>query len=234
MVITVIILVQVTPMHSSNSPQNDLDRFVFQVVTPLLENKEKNWGLQRILEEISLDRTSSTRYSSFRKNSAPKQQNLMNSYYVPETFDKEPIFIKHVIPFLVDLYSSMNRNTTILWCGKVDEIYQLFRKALELLDFEHSVEILDLKILKVIYLLTLIVLIFNFGNIKTHSDEYKDLVIWSYRRLIKLERQNVRSGQKPRRIVVINAIHNRFSSIVDATIFSAKTPFFNQDSPWFR
>ena len=116
----------------------------------------------------------------------------------------------------------MNRNTTILWCGKVDEIYQLFRKALELLDFEHSVEILDLEDFKSDLFINADSLIFNFGNIKTHSDEYKDLVIWSYRRLIKLERQNVRSGQKPRRIVVINAIHNRFSSIVDATIFSAK------------
>ena len=38
---------QVTPMHSSNSPQNDLDRFVFQVNDPIIREQEKNWGLQK-------------------------------------------------------------------------------------------------------------------------------------------------------------------------------------------
>tara|TARA_A100001388_G_C28768954_1_gene502585 strand:+ start:1530 stop:3191 length:1662 start_codon:yes stop_codon:yes gene_type:complete len=217
---------QVTPMHRHNSPQNNPDRFIFQVKKSKVEKQSKKWGLSSVnIEEISLNKSFSDRYCKELKNIiAPEQKQLINSSYTPDKYDKEVLYPKHTLPFLVDLFSSMPRDIRIIWAGELDELFILFSKSLSYLNFKHQVEVLKVGKSKKMILKRADNIIFNFGDYKKFDNKEKQ-IIFEYNFILNSEKGRIINGKNPRRIITINGLNNRFTNLIETTIIATKTPF---------
>ena len=218
---------QITPMHRYKSPQNDPNRFVFQVNQIRAEHQKDSWGFPNLdIEEISLNSKSSDKYCEVIKNTVGKpQKELTTSFLLPETFDNEEASYKHIFPFLVDLFSSMKRNIKIVWAGETEALYELFAEALRNLEFSEHIEILKPEEVGVKEFPLADAFIMNFGCAKSISDKEKKITYDIYRYLIELEKENLKKELKPRKFIAINANHNSYETLINQTIIAAKTPF---------
>lgn len=217
---------QITPMHKHNSPQNDLNDFVYQMNKIEALHQSKTWGMPNLdIEEISLKSKSIFKFRKVLKEVIDKpQEELTNSYYLQNNFNKIKFSPKHVLPFLVDLYSSMKKDIRILWVGEKDELFYLFSQALRKLDFLHQIEIFNPKqVIKEFKHIDSF--IFHFASPISNLNDIDYKLIKNYVKIIKLESKWIRNKNKPRRFVTINSLHNHYEPYINLTLKAAKTPF---------
>ena len=217
---------QITPMHKHKSPQNDLNKFVYNVNKIKATHQSKTWGMPNSdIEEISLKSKSIYKFRKILKEVIDKpQKELTNSYYLQSYFNKVKFTPQHVLPFLVDLYSSMKKDIRILWVGEKNELFYLFSEALNKLNFLHKIEIFIPKELKNGFK-HIDSFIFHFAFPISNPNEIDYKLIKNYVKIIKLESKWIRNQNKPRRFVIINSLHNNYEPYINLTLKAAKTPF---------
>ena len=118
----------------------------------------------------------------------------------------------------------MKKDIRILWVGEIDELFNLFSKALKKLNFLYEIEIFSPKELKNGFK-HIYSFIFHFAFPIENPDDIDHKLIKNYVKIIKLESQWIRNENKPRRFVIINSLHNYYEPYINLTLKAAKTPF---------
>jgi len=218
---------QVTPMHKHNSVQNDLQRFVCDVNAPSLPQQAQSWGLADVdIEEASLTSTVS---SAYRKALAgaitTRLETPTEVYFNNESYDRERASPEHVLPFLLDVFSSFPRNGKVAWLGQTDRMFDLFSRASVSLGLTQAIPVVTHADDNALELENVDAFIINFGMPVLAMGEEEAAVRRSFVGLLAAERRRFAKGLPLRRIVAVNAIHNRFESFVTDSLAAVKAPF---------
>lgn len=236
---------QVTPMHKRTAVENSLARFVDGVTLLDLQKQADSWGCANVdIEEIRLDDAPSRRYVAalngaiIKPMSTPKEVAYVSAAYDLVDYDPD-----HVLPYLVDVITSAPRHWNVAWFGANNEMKDLFRRAWPAMGFtgeimtpvcgeayvsDANVDIDDVCRRADVF-------IFDFaapggarlgdGVCNADDDVIKSLLQGFYS-VLAVEEDRISSGiQSPRRIIAINAIHNRFEPLARGYIEYARSPF---------
>jgi hypothetical protein len=244
---------QVTPMHRRNAPENSLDTFVYKVIRPDVPEQAERWGCPADeIEETRLDKSSRDIYvHCLQQLLSEPLVRMAETDYIAETYDQCGYTPEHVLPYLLDLFASAPRSWTVAWIGRPGRLFDLFSSGLRQFGFSGVLMLAaepgetaaagqrnDWPWVQPMALDTVIeaanVFVFDFarssgGTLAPKTDPADGLAA---RRLmagldavIKAELVRRASGLAPRRIIGVNAIHNRFEHIFAKYINVARTPF---------
>jgi hypothetical protein len=240
---------QVTPAHKSNAVQNSMHSFFYDVVQPGVPEQAESWGCPN--DEIEEIRLSSLKNSLYFQSleTASKEPLLAPRWvaYIPENYNRCDYSPEHVLPFLLDIFSSAPRNWQVAWLGAPGRMLSLFIEAWRRLGFTTPIllhqsfaeELADSECAHISPC--------SLGDIAAQSHAFifdfsrgdgtvleipfaqdRSLIRFmldAFKALIVAEKNWVREGCAPRRFLGINAIHNQFEKLFDTHINCAKTPF---------
>ena len=241
---------QATPMHKSTSPMNDLNVFVDGVREAHLVGQRENWGCAKDnVEEISLITHVTRAYLGALETAIvePLQSPLETGFTYPELWDKIDYDPRHILPFLLDIFVCAPRDQRIGYFGGYKAMFDLLRDALRRIGFERPVLVtqgnasrLGLSeedpsagTLEQVFEANIFVFDCVTMEGKAVSAQMNaanaamiDDLVESFYRLVDAERETARSRSgPPRRVVMINAIENRFEALVRKYLDYARTPF---------
>jgi hypothetical protein len=218
---------QVTPMHAHRSPENDQTRFVDGVTSAPLPQQSDRWGLaDSVLEEVSLERSVNRTFRKALSLAISEPLTLpLKAYYRSELYDKTSAEPEHILPFLLDIFSNFPRNENVLWLGQGGRLFELFRRCWSELGFTGQVIIDQNSDAKLETFGPVSAFVFNFGSPTLLGGEASDLVTERFLDVATDEVRHQTSVGPPRRIVGVNAIHNRFEGLMLGNIGCARTPF---------
>ena len=173
--------------------------------------------------------------------------------YTPDSFDQASYDARHVLPFLVDLFVSAPRRWTVGWVGGRTDTFQMFTEVWRRFGFSGSILVAewsspllaargvppDVRIAQAAEIdAGADVVVFDFGAPSAAPNplersvaparldhEVEKFARQSFLALVAAERVRLRAGAIPRRIICINAIHNRYETLVKDEINFAATPF---------
>ena len=218
---------QVTAAHSHKSLSNDCAVFVTGVMAADIPQQRSSWGLpDGPVEEIRLDDTASSRYLRALQSAinAPLTAPLESAYRA-DSYNREPAAAEHVLPFLLDLFSSRPRDTRLVWLGMRDGLFQLFSQCWADLGFVEPISIGENREKTSSALADAGVIVVNFGVPEVCSGATVDQVTENYWAAIRHEAKRLTKGAAARPIITVNAIHNSFEGLVLGHLSCAKTPF---------
>jgi hypothetical protein len=241
---------QVTPMHKSTSRMNDLNVFVDGVREAHLFGQRENWGCANDnIEEISLIRPVASAYLGALATAIaePQQSLLETGYTFPDLWDKIDYDPRHVLPFLLDLLVCAPRDLRVSYFGGHKAMFDLLRGALRQIGFTKpvlvtpenasrlglpadvpSVGSFDEVFAADIFIFDCVTMV---GKAVSAQMSVADAamvgdLVGYFERLVDAERERARSrSEPPRRVVMINAIENRFETLVRKYLDYARTPF---------
>jgi len=241
---------QVTPMHKSASQMNDLDVFVHGVREAQLVDQRDIWGCAKDdIEEISLARPWSQVYVGALEAviTEPLQAPLEAGYEFTQYWDKIDYDLHHVLPFLLDLLVCAPRDLRVSYFGGHKAMFELLRIALRRIGFEKDLLVtrengarLGLPpagagVAAADEFFEANIFIFDCVTLegKAVSDQMSapnaallDDLVRSFGRLVDAERERMRTRSgPPRRVVMINALENRFEALVRIYLDYGRTPF---------
>jgi hypothetical protein len=235
-------------MHRRTAVENNQAQFVDNVSEPELPVQANSWGCADAeIEEIRLGDASSLGYVSGLRASikAPMTQ-VSEIAYIRDTYDKVDYDADHILPYLVDVLASAPKHWNVAWFGFNKQMFEAFRTAWPKLGFtghilteKHTVpsgaegafvvcagfnEVLS----------KADVFIFDFaapdggplGDAEMSNRQSLHNLQRRFFSVIKVEQDLSSTGNRfPRRVIAINAIHNRFESLVRGCIEFARSPF---------
>jgi hypothetical protein len=241
---------QVTPMHKSASQMNDLDVFVHGVREAQLVGQRDIWGCAKDdIEEISLARPVSQVYVGALETviTEPLQAPLEAGYEFTQYWDKIDYDPRHVLPFLLDLLVCAPRDLRVSYFGGHKAMFELLRVALRRIGFEKDLLVTRENAARLGLppasagvaapdeVFEANIFIFDCVTLegKAVSDQMSapnaamvDDLVRSFGRLVDAERERMRARSgPPRRVVMINALENRFEALVRIYLDYARTPF---------
>lgn len=218
---------QITIAHAHNSLQNDYAHFVDHVNSSKLPNQAETWGLVREeIEELNLKQTVSNLYQETLSKVIPeKLKTPTRVAYNGHTYDTVTAYPMHILPFLLDIFASYPRNLKLFWLGQKGVLFDMFSAAHKEIGFIEPIKALGSEDAMTVSLKEADAFIFNWGVPEVLQG--KDEQFWraAFDHLILQEKKHIKDSKNPRRIVCVNAIHNRFEALVVDRIVSAKTPF---------
>ena len=221
---------QITPMHAHGSRTNNPEEFVHNVKASDLPEQRDRWGLAyHDLEEIRLDQATSRLFRTTLRQVLPLTPGKPTRVaYRHETYDRVPVNVAHLIPFLLDMFASSPRHTSLGWIGMQGELLSLFQHCWSTHGFSNPIDAIDNPSLVPTRLQAAETIVINFGapNLCTAAEE--PIIIQAFWVAIQQEIARMATGLAPRRILAVNAIHNRFESLVLSTVRCAKTPFLTR------
>ncbi|MGH8610856.1 MAG: hypothetical protein ACREYF_02120 [Gammaproteobacteria bacterium] len=207
------------------------------------------------IEEIRLSHTRSSVYFDALKTVIKEEmQEPATAAYVPDSFDKVTYSPAHVLPFLADIFVNAPPRTSLGWIGANSEMFELFMDLWSRMDFGGPILVYEkfqtalgtrvamgrgAQKYAVVDLDAIAVksdaLIFDFcvnvpgseaGDSNTDaSNAILDAIGSAFLELVMRERARLAAEFPPRRFVCVNAINNRFESIVSEFVGVANTPF---------
>lgn len=217
---------QVTPAHAHRSAQNDSGRFVDGLTEPGLPY-QADWGLASVeIEETRLGASVAGSYRAALEAAikAPLDAPIISPYRT-ESYDKVPAPPEHVLPFLLDIFASYPRSTRLLWLGAQGPLLEMFADGWTGMGFAHRVVHRTPVTVGSGDYLRADAFIMNFGDPGRESvndpEALKDLFL----DLVAAEREHLGNRGRPRRIICVNAIHNRFETLAISKLTAAWTPF---------
>lgn len=215
---------QTTPAHAHKSVENNTDDFFHNILQPEIPEQSETWGLAGIdLEEISLTDTVNMAYrKALSKAIEQPLKGLIEARYRPESYDLEVGTPEHVLPFLVDLFANAPRNTNVVWLGPKDRIYDLFINCWRTLGFHTDVRFWQNDIDVIDRADTFII---NFGLPRKVEGDASSALMEQFYTVVTNERDHLAANKEPRRIIGVNAIHNRFESLMQRFVGCSRTPF---------
>ncbi|WKL21839.1 hypothetical protein QYR00_14950 [Agrobacterium tumefaciens] len=218
---------QTTPMHAHKSVENDPERFINRVAQPDIPEQSEFWGLNGIdLEEIRLTDTINTAYRSALAEAigTPLKQPL-EARYRSESYDREIGTPEHVLPFLVDLFANAPRETRVVWIGLQDQVLTLFSRCWDKLGFSNRVTVWQAGSESSATLTQADAFVINFGLPDKAEGEDLTSVLNGFFAAIGAEHKHLAEKKEPRRFIGVNAVHNRFESLMQRFIGCGRTPF---------
>ena len=245
---------QVTPAHRRDSVQNSVEQFFASVDRPDIPDQAEDWGLAgEEIEEIGLGRAFTCgSYIRALETSllAPLDAPLV-SQYVPSSFARCGYTPEHVLPFLLDLFASAPRSWSVAWIGAPGQLFELFSKGWRQLGFrgnlllasdssDPATDVLRTtspwakRMTSSALFEAADAFIFDFarsnGEALTPKTEAADAaaakqLVTQLHAVIEAEQSRRVSGLPLRRVIGINATHNRFDEIFATYINVARTPF---------
>jgi hypothetical protein len=240
---------QVTPMHRRTAVENNLAQFVDNVFQPELPGQAESWGCADAeIEDIRLQNASESQYiCGLRSAIATPMAQTAEFGYVRETYDQVEYEADHILPYLTDVLASAPRSWNAAWFGMNQSMLDRFRMAWPKMGFAGQIFVSQKNSILAINaggsvvqadltraLCEADVFIFDFASadgkaIDTSRPEDERQFRYlqrSFLAVVKAEQDIASAGKKfPRRIIAINAIHNRFESLVRGHIEYARSPF---------
>jgi hypothetical protein len=236
---------QASAYHKVDRQENDPARFVDEVTEPKIAQQMKTWGLADVaIEEFSLGQASAARYLQGLESAIQgRLAGFLETHYVPEAHGRMGYEADHVLPYLLDLVSSLPPAARIGYVGGRTDTFDKFMAGwramggnavlvpesapwlaeaggVERLPDGQWTDRADL-------------FVFEVGSEKalnqvdfTAEDNAR---LWAvdqaYKRAIGADLARQAAGAAPRRVLVINGIHNFFEPQVLSTIAMTLTPF---------
>lgn len=242
---------QATPTHGAGHLENDWTRFVDAVTDPALPAQAEGWGLADVeVEEIRVDRDPAAAYFATLERILPAANERPYEYVnLPETFNDLRYAPEHVVPYLLDLLTALPRHWSVAWYGCRPRTAALFREAWAALGFTGAILAEEGSVMagpegpvtvaaRDAVLARADAFVFEFGlassdtagNADGHDWRDADLealtaVRTAFEALAEQERAALADGAAPRRVILVNAVHNLFETLVTKTLTTVHTPF---------
>ncbi|NKD56072.1 MULTISPECIES: hypothetical protein [unclassified Haematospirillum] len=219
-------------LHEHNHAENDYWSFYRDITEAKLPHQADSWGLANTeLEEIRLRHRTFT-VSGFLTNVLPPPERTPTfSTYRPDYPDMAGYNPHHALPFLVDLLVHLPRDCHLAWFGTRTDMLDLAQTAWKDMAFQGSFDTNNNTALE-----TANIFVFEFG--RTEETQERNPAGWNetdldalapvhdtFLRMVDIEQNRISKGLSPRMVITINAIHNRFETMVNACINSARSPF---------
>ncbi|OOH84029.1 hypothetical protein [Leptospirillum ferriphilum] len=240
---------QVTPAHRHNSVENDFSLFFDQITNPVAD--QEDWGcVHDSIEEIRFGKNNtSLQYLNALHQSIKEELKFPTiSLYRPESQDKIDYDPEHVVAFLADLFVNAPRSIHLGWFGFRKRTLDLFVDVWTSLGFTGKILVgppfdqnlsdnFNKKSCAVLFGESDIfekadAFVVDFGifhegeNSEVSLREKSRRLIMSFLEMAETESNRLRLKQgTPRRIVTLNAFHNRFEWMVREVVGTARTPF---------
>lgn len=241
---------QVTPIHKRSAPEDDFDFFVTDLKEAHVASQRDVWGCAKDeIEEISLAKPASRIYIDALEKTlgAPLQSPLEAAFTFNEHWDRITYEPRHVLPFVLDLLMCLPRDLSVSYFGGHRAMYDLLHDSLQCIGFERPMLVTqatasrlglspgDRGIAESVDVFAAGIFVFDWVTIEGKavstpmSEANRSLIddlVRSFYRIVDAERKNHHSESgTPRRIVMINAIENRFEALVRRYLDYARTPF---------
>jgi len=223
---------QVTLMHRHGTQTNCTQTYIDEVISAPLPAQRGTWGLaEHWIEEIRLGHFSGGPSGSQRFRQTLEQMlpqpclTPRRVAYRNDSFDQAPANAAHIIPFLLDMFATAPRDTKLAWLGMAGELFDLFQRCWETHGFTAAIDLIECPNRQATAMHAAQGFVMNFGVPETCAGKQQHQVLRSYWALVELECQRMDLGLTPRRVVTVNAIHNRFESLVLGMVNCTKTPF---------
>jgi hypothetical protein len=244
---------QVTPAHQRNSVENSIEQFFTGVDRPDIPEQAESWGFAgEEVEEVRLK--SATRDCYVRALEAalpvPLERPLV-SHYIPESYGNCEYSPEHVLPFLLDLFASAPRHWSVAWIGAPDRLFELFAQGWQSLGFSGHLLLADgifdtgtehgrsfypwvRRITAVVLVEAADAMVFDFAGSngcalapeRNPADAKAVQTLSTWLQVVgEVEQRRKLRGLPLRRMIGVNAIHNRFDQMFGTLINVAKTPF---------
>lgn len=217
---------QVTPAHAHRSAQNDSARFVDGLTEPGLPY-QADWGLASVeIEETRLGASVAGSYRAALEAAikAPLDAPIISPYRA-ESYDKVPAPLEHVLPFLLDIFASYPRSTRLLWLGAKGPLLEMFADAWTGMGFGEPVTVRTSATVRPSDLARADAFVVNFGVPRALEGDAVIELAASFQAVVAAESERSAAEMAPRRIVCVNAIHNRFEGVAVSKLTAARTPF---------
>lgn len=237
---------QVTPAHRAGSVQNDLATFNDSVRRPELPDQAATWGLAaEAIEELTAERTSALYVAGLGTAITGEMAEPSQVTYAGHTYDTVDYDVRHVLPFITDIFASYPRDTQVGWFASRRELLGAFAAAFQRMGFEKPVLVgrgatwigADLPrgctwMDPLEMLPQASAFVFDYGLLPGPADVPASrshlasafVATW-FRNAVRAEWERLADdGALPRRFVAVNAIHNRFESLVGRFINAARSP----------
>lgn len=239
---------QVTATHRPDSVQNDLHRFALDIAEARLPAQAESWGLAgEAVEEFRLDRARLRYEAALSAAIVEPQETPSRVMMASETWDRIGYDACHALPFLLDPLASYPPGTRIGWFGARADLLRLFTAAAGPLGFTTQVAVAE----GAEWLGPVLpagahwaeraaigadadVLVFDFGlpDGCTGLDAAElppelEFVAAGFRAMVRAERRLAQAkgaGWVPRRFIAVNAIHNRFETLLRDHINAPRAP----------
>ena len=217
---------QVTPAHAHQSVQNDSDRFVDGLTEPGLPY-QADWGLGSLeIEESSLAAGVAGAYRAALEAAIPGPlEDPFVSAYRGESYDKVPAPPEHVLPFLLDVFASYPRDTRLLWLGAKGALLEMFMEGWAGMGFSEPVRVRTSATAHPTDLVRADAFVVSFGLPRPLEGAAEADAVASFMAVLGAEVERSAAAMPLRRIVCVNAIHNRFDQLADSNLTAARTPF---------
>lgn len=236
---------QITPAHSHSRQQNDETTFVHAVETADLPGQRDTWGCpDEEIEEIRLRRQSFIGYvEALNTALGPPLAAPYVATYSGATYDHAGYDARHVLPFLVDIFSAAPPGTAVAWYGFRRDTLERFCEAwgrlgrggailvdkagveaemLASTDGTRPVEADKLRAAADVF-------VFDFGTTDGApgilSPEQEAVLGPAFVAAVEAERDRLANGSAPRRFVGVNAINNRYEGLFAGHVGAGITPF---------
>jgi len=243
---------QVTPAHKRAAVENNIATFFGNVTTADIPEQAETWGCADVpIEEVRISRGTNVSYIGALNatNAAPLQQPSEASY-IGETFDLVGYDPVHVHPYLMDVLCNAPRTWSVAWFGAHQAMFALFCSAWRGMEFtgkilvpssladslssddEWSIEQADIE--EIVEQAD--IFIFDFSTATggplgaddkgDNTDRRTVELLTGLHSVVVSERHRSEKGShQPRRVIAINAIHNRFETVMRGNIEYARSPF---------
>ena len=127
---------EVTPMHSSQAPANDGNKYIYNV-TETVANKKEKWGMPNIdFDEIKIsDNQNELILENIIDGLKDYKKERTYSSYAPDSYEKNLFPEAHTLTFLIDPIMILPRSTKISWVGSRGNFQKTFSKILKSQNF---------------------------------------------------------------------------------------------------
>ena len=237
---------QVTPTHRADSVQNDIVRFSDQVTQPALPEQAETWGLAgQTIDELAAESTSVSYVSGLRSVITQEMSEPSHVSYSAATYDHVTYDVPHALPFLTDIFASYSRGIQIGWYGSRYDLLAGFTEASRRMGFTEPVLVTAGATWLGEFLppgcvwtaageleLRADVFVFDCGLLSSDPTDAADqahlvslFLARGFRRAVRAEKARLaQPDAMPRRFIGVNAIHNRFESLITTHIGIARSP----------
>ncbi len=237
---------QASPYHKVDRTENDPERFLTSVADIEVPEQMAGWGLADLeIETFPLQQGGAERYKRGLEAAIAKPlTGFLETQYVVSDFGRLDYQPDHVLPYLLDLLSAAEPGFKVAYAGARNDTFSMFARGwramggtsvllcdmtpwldadaapVERLPFAEWVDQAD-------------VFVFEAGieGARHHLDlsAGQSAQLWSvdqaFKRTLDADLARQASGQAPRRVLVVNGLHNFFEQPVMNEVAVTLTPF---------